>query len=334
VPWECKTCQTKVPEDTVGTCPSCGQLKTSWTIVDGRTRTMVLGKKKKLTLLRGQGGASAAPSEPPFATDELVPAEVAVVLAASELAALAERGHVPASRHVLFVRLEPGKAKDWTVTLAVDFARADLDEREFPQEGELVDGVLDARFVFYRDDGADLSGVTLPGLTLVEITEDTERGFAPGVEVSALGRPAQELPTQPAGVPLLLRLQDERSQPLIGADVEARVEAERTLVQATTDGEGLVVIELPGPVEEVTLRCQGHTLVVSPGGLDPVAELAGVHARLRNLGYAPGLLEEGASAMPYRLRRAVEEFQLEHELAVDGIPGPNTQAKLAEVHGT
>jgi peptidoglycan hydrolase-like protein with peptidoglycan-binding domain len=30
---------------------------------------------------------------------------------------------------------------------------------------------------------------------------------------------------------------------------------------------------------------------------------------------------------------AVKEFQKKHNLTVDGIPGPITQAKLEEIHG-
>jgi peptidoglycan hydrolase-like protein with peptidoglycan-binding domain len=34
-----------------------------------------------------------------------------------------------------------------------------------------------------------------------------------------------------------------------------------------------------------------------------------------------------------RFKSAVEEFQCDHGLAVDGKCGPKTQAKLEEIHG-
>jgi murein L,D-transpeptidase YcbB/YkuD len=34
-----------------------------------------------------------------------------------------------------------------------------------------------------------------------------------------------------------------------------------------------------------------------------------------------------------RIRLAVEEFQCDHGLKVDGVGGPDTQNKLKEVHG-
>lgn len=66
------------------------------------------------------------------------------------------------------------------------------------------------------------------------------------------------------------------------------------------------------------------------GYLDPVEETSGQVARLQNLGYYRGP-SEGLD--PKLLRAAIEEFQCEHGLTVDGICGPGTQGKLREIHG-
>jgi putative peptidoglycan binding protein len=66
------------------------------------------------------------------------------------------------------------------------------------------------------------------------------------------------------------------------------------------------------------------------GHLDPIDTPSGQCARLLNLGYYQGPLEPGD---PVLLASAVEEFQCEHGLLVDGRCGPQTQAKLKAVYG-
>ena len=66
------------------------------------------------------------------------------------------------------------------------------------------------------------------------------------------------------------------------------------------------------------------------GHLDPVEEPSGQMARLTNLGYYLG--PEG-EIDAHQLRSAIEEFQCDHSLPVDGKCGSQTQAKLKQVHG-
>jgi hypothetical protein len=54
------------------------------------------------------------------------------VLEKTEARALAEGGDRPAPADVLLVRLFPGRSKDLSVTLNVDFAERGLEELEFP----------------------------------------------------------------------------------------------------------------------------------------------------------------------------------------------------------
>jgi peptidoglycan hydrolase-like protein with peptidoglycan-binding domain len=53
--------------------------------------------------------------------------------------------------------------------------------------------------------------------------------------------------------------------------------------------------------------------------------------RLNNLGYRAG---DTTDANDSAFKSAVEEFQCDYALAVDGICGPNTQGKLKDVHGS
>ena len=66
------------------------------------------------------------------------------------------------------------------------------------------------------------------------------------------------------------------------------------------------------------------------GYMDPAEEESGQLKRLRNLGYYA--LPEGQPDDKL-LQAAIEEFQCENSLTVDGICGPQTQAKLKEVYG-
>jgi hypothetical protein len=105
----------------------------------------------------------------------------------------------------------------------------------------------------------------------------------------------------------------------------------------TTDDRGRIDQEIPmetqdgilvlkpatGPVEHVPFR-------LGVGRLDPVEERSGQVKRLSNLGYYRTPVEEFDAR---EFRSAVEEFQCDSGLAVDGICGPATQAKLKDVHG-
>ena len=106
----------------------------------------------------------------------------------------------------------------------------------------------------------------------------------------------------------------------------------------TTDGKGLFEVILIGATEAAELRLagEGSTLhgIVIPlhiGHLDPVTTVSGQEARLNNLGYRAGI---GGDVSTPVFRSAVEEFQCDEKLTVDGACGPATQAKLRSVHGS
>jgi N-acetylmuramoyl-L-alanine amidase len=137
---------------------------------------------------------------------------------------------------------------------------------------------------------------------------------------------------------LRLRVLGPAWKPADAADVMLTVGTLRSTEPTTSDGRLDLAIRpddragrlrvdhdsLPHPIE-------GDVLI---GGLDPVETVTGQIARLNNLGYDAGPVEEPATpAAEERVRSAVEEFQCDHALDADGIAGPKTQTKLKDVHG-
>lgn len=138
---------------------------------------------------------------------------------------------------------------------------------------------------------------------------------------------------------LRLVLEDLYEKPIARAKCDLRIEGEtRRLV---TDGQGrieqtitpeaqsamLLITDPQTPVNEIAIP-------VRIGHLDPVDEVPGQTARLNNLGYFAGPFEgKKAEDNTALFLSAVEEFQCDHGLAVDGTCGPATQAKLKQVHG-
>lgn len=70
---------------------------------------------------------------------------------------------------------------------------------------------------------------------------------------------------------------------------------------------------------------------VRVGNLDPIDTLSGVQGRCNLLGFDCGVVD---GIMGKKTRVGVKEFQYEHELEVDGIPGPKTKAALKQKFGS
>lgn len=135
---------------------------------------------------------------------------------------------------------------------------------------------------------------------------------------------------QVQGQKIMLRLvlRNLDSQPVANTPCELQVEGK--LYRLTTDGAGLIEQLIPKTAEEGKLKIEGAEVSIKIGHLDPVDELTGWRARLNNLGYNAGTSDDPADP---QMRSAVEEFQCDYELKVDGICGAQTQAKLKETHG-
>ena len=105
----------------------------------------------------------------------------------------------------------------------------------------------------------------------------------------------------------------------------------------TTDGSGKIDQVIPPTTKGGILVIQDDQtpfnniqIPLLIGSLDPVEEVSGQQGRLKNLGYFMG---DVGSTDADALESAVEEFQCDNNLTVDGICGPVTQAKLKQVAG-
>ena len=127
---------------------------------------------------------------------------------------------------------------------------------------------------------------------------------------------------------LRIVIRDYLDQPISNSDctleVDGKVERRRTGL------DGLVKMPIPRTAKAGNLSIRGESVEIRIGHLDPVSEPSGQIARLNNLGYLAGLIEEPDQEL---LKSAVEEFQCDHKLKVDGDCGTATQVKLKEVHG-
>jgi N-acetylmuramoyl-L-alanine amidase len=138
---------------------------------------------------------------------------------------------------------------------------------------------------------------------------------------------------------LRLVVHDASARPVANARCELRVGNQR--VELTTDDQGKLEREIAPTDETAFLTVKDpqapDSEILIPmmiGHLDPVDEESGQKARLINLGYlsAP-VAGESQDDGEMRFLAAIEEFQCENGLTVDGKCGPNTQAKLKQVHG-
>lgn len=162
--------------------------------------------------------------------------------------------------------------------------------------------------------------------------------FIPDKEQKQVDATTQQLTTFRAKrdkLKLRLVLEELYGDPIANAQCEIRIDGKSR--NAVTGEDGTVEIEVPLSVKtaELTIneeggKLQGATIPIKIGHVDPVEEPTGQIARLNNLGYFAGPFDQVDERL---FKSAVEEFQCDHKLTVDGICGPATQAKLKEAHG-
>lgn len=129
-------------------------------------------------------------------------------------------------------------------------------------------------------------------------------------------------------VMLRIVLRDLNSEPI--ANTPCKLEVEGTVYQLNTDGKGMIEQLIPKTAESGRLSFRRMVIPIKIGHLDPVEEISGWRARLNNLGYNAGTSDDPKDPL---MLSAVEEFQIDYELKLDGICGQQTQAKLKEIHG-
>lgn len=244
MPWTCDGCGIEVETDE-GACPTCAAPKTSWTMVREQTRTFVLAGKR-FEVLRGPGRA---------------PAERAPVVSKDEARRRAARGDGPPPDAVLYVRLHAKPPTDLTVTLTLEFERAEaLEAHLSPPEGLGSEGWADVPLLLVHGAGP-IDDLGFDGVQVIDASE--EQGFAPEVEVAALGKPARALPTEAATTWFLSARLLDRAGAAVLADRALTVEG----APARTDADGLVVVP-DVPCKLLALDLEGGRVLV-PAVHDP-----------------------------------------------------------------
>lgn len=133
---------------------------------------------------------------------------------------------------------------------------------------------------------------------------------------------------------LRLRLLDFDNQPLANTKCDLHIEGKTH--ELTTDGDGRIEENIPTTAEDAVLMFNDPLVpfdlstTIKIGHLDPIEEVSGQKARLSNLGY---FYSRDDGRDEERFNYAVQEFQCDHNLTVDGICGTATQAKLKQVYG-
>jgi hypothetical protein len=95
-----------------------------------------------------------------------------------------------------------------------------------------------------------------------------------------------------------------------------------------TDATGHLEFLIPLETRTVFLTVRTLRFLLEVGQLEPASTKRGLASRLDNLGY-----DVGSGRDPDRLRRGIEEFQLEHGMKVDGEPSDRTLDRLELEHG-
>jgi hypothetical protein len=135
---------------------------------------------------------------------------------------------------------------------------------------------------------------------------------------------------------LQLVLEDQYEKPIANAECELTLDG--NVLQVVTDATGKIVHPITPDTKDAMLVIKDPQtpfsyiqIPIKIGYIDPVDQVSGQAARLNNLGYDAG---DGSDDDADQFQSALEEFQCDQGLTVDGKCGPATQAKLKQVHGS
>lgn len=107
------------------------------------------------------------------------------------------------------------------------------------------------------------------------------------------------------------------------------------IIDGRTKGDGSLEEDVPVTATEAELKvCPGEKneriYKIRLSSLDPITEISGVQARLKNLGFP---IDEVTNQLDEDTKEAIKQFQEKHSLSVSGEPDSQTQNKLKEIYG-
>lgn len=142
------------------------------------------------------------------------------------------------------------------------------------------------------------------------------------------------------GVVLKLRLEIRTDSHDPAKKVPCDLTVESTQKVEDLDNSGRVERIIPNTAAKGRLIVRDTKLPLSIeadleiGGLHPLDTVTGQIQRLNNLGYDAGKVQEPTSTDDkLKMKSAIEEFQCDNAVKVDGVLGDGTKSKLKEVHG-
>jgi N-acetylmuramoyl-L-alanine amidase len=124
------------------------------------------------------------------------------------------------------------------------------------------------------------------------------------------------------------RVEGEYTLTIDGTSTSGTLENGEVRTRIASDAEsGKLVVHGTGSSEDYQ-----RSWTIMLGHLDPVEELSGVQARLRNLGIDCGPVDNEPGPLTKAGVIAFQKLAFADEKEWDGIPGPKTQAKLRDFH--
>ena len=117
------------------------------------------------------------------------------------------------------------------------------------------------------------------------------------------------------------------------ANTDATLEVDGASQPVTTDGAGMLEVPISRDARSAKLKIEDLEFDLQIGALDPLPEDTGIEARLTNLGYPTGDPDEDTVAHDEQVKFAIELFQSDQSLPIDGEMTPDLLDKLGQVHG-
>ena len=149
------------------------------------------------------------------------------------------------------------------------------------------------------------------------------------------------------GVPEKLHVQllDYSHQPR--ANLDYRIVIDGDTRTGKTDAQGMVIASIPPNADsgklifdeptytdktgkQIPAKPKKMTMLLQLGHLNPVSEVSGLKARLANLGFYKGAVDETVDG---KTGQAIRAFQTKQGLPVTGAVDDATRQKLLDIHG-